>query len=331
MNYEGDINYIKQLTAFFDLLQCNQLNTSAHVLYHVLLMINNKCGWLEWFQRTNQSLCGFAGINEKTLVTSRNILKQRGLIDFAPGKKRGEITKYKVIKLYDETVAEVTKEEKRTVQNEPKVTPYFTPKVSPQSNTKPTDISKLNKNKKENDRYCNDHPENKFMGSIGNTVEKGVIKTVQSSAVNFYKKNIAKGNISDGLRDDILSAVRQYGDDLVLAALERTMSMANRPNWKYAQKILLSSTQNYSRPNISETYTSESNTSRTDICRANISMTNHSRTNDSRVNDSGSNMIKRNKFMNFPQTKYNFDEIERIVLEDQIRRYEKQKAAGEIT
>jgi len=65
-------------------------------------MINNRCGWSAWFQRTNQSLCGLIGIDEKTLIRARNELKQKGLIDFKSGNKKGEPTKYKIIDLAGE-------------------------------------------------------------------------------------------------------------------------------------------------------------------------------------------------------------------------------------
>ena len=101
------MNYIKQLNAFYDWLEQNILSTSAFALYFALLMANNKCGWADWFQRTNQSLCGLIGIDEKTLIRARNELKQKGLIDFKSGSKRGEITKYKIINLTGEKDGEI--------------------------------------------------------------------------------------------------------------------------------------------------------------------------------------------------------------------------------
>lgn len=82
------MNYIEQLNYFYDLLQGNRLSNNAQLLYHTLLMINNKCSWIEWFQRTNVSLCSLIGIGEKALVNARNELKQVNLIDFATSKKK---------------------------------------------------------------------------------------------------------------------------------------------------------------------------------------------------------------------------------------------------
>jgi len=88
------MNYIKQLNAFYDWLQANTLSSSAQLLYHV------KCGWIEYFQRTNQSLCGIMGVSENTLKRARNELKQKYLINFRSARKKGEITSYKIIELY---------------------------------------------------------------------------------------------------------------------------------------------------------------------------------------------------------------------------------------
>lgn len=91
------MSYIDKLNLFYDLLQSNPPSQHAQLLYHTLLMVNNKCGWMEWFQRTNLNLCGITGISEKTLINARNELKQMGLIDFIPSKKRNEKTKYKIL------------------------------------------------------------------------------------------------------------------------------------------------------------------------------------------------------------------------------------------
>ena len=90
------MSYIDKLNYFYDLLQCNHLTNNAQLLYHTLLMINNRCSWSEWFQRTNVSICSLTGIGEKALVNARNELKQFGLIEFVTSKKRGECTKYKI-------------------------------------------------------------------------------------------------------------------------------------------------------------------------------------------------------------------------------------------
>jgi DnaD/phage-associated family protein len=96
---EIQMNYILQLNAFFDWLQANSLSPNAQLLYYTLLQINNKCGWIDWFQRTNMSLCGIMGISENTIKAARNELKTKGLMDFKSGKKKNDPTKYHIIEL----------------------------------------------------------------------------------------------------------------------------------------------------------------------------------------------------------------------------------------
>ncbi|SMB97825.1 Helix-turn-helix domain-containing protein [Thermanaeromonas toyohensis ToBE] len=91
------MNYIHQLNTFYDWLQCNRLSSSAQLLYHTLLMVNNRAGWTEWFQITNQALCGLMDVSENTLKRARNELKQKGLIEFKPSFKRNERTAYRII------------------------------------------------------------------------------------------------------------------------------------------------------------------------------------------------------------------------------------------
>ncbi len=91
------MNWIELLNRFYDLLQCNHVSNNAQLLYYTLLQINNRCSWMEWFQRTNVSLSNLMDISEKALIRARNELKQLGLIDFVSGKRRGDCTKYLIL------------------------------------------------------------------------------------------------------------------------------------------------------------------------------------------------------------------------------------------
>lgn len=90
------MNYLELLNRFYDLLQCSQVSNNAQLLYYTLLQIDNKCSWLDWFSRTNVSLCGMMGVSENAMKRARAELKQMGLIDFKPSKRRGESTQYHI-------------------------------------------------------------------------------------------------------------------------------------------------------------------------------------------------------------------------------------------
>lgn len=91
------MNYIELLNRFYDLLQETRVSNNAQLLYYTLLQINNRCSWADWFQRTNVNLSGLMNVSEKAMTNARNELKQLGVIDFIPSKKRGECTKYTLL------------------------------------------------------------------------------------------------------------------------------------------------------------------------------------------------------------------------------------------
>lgn len=150
------MNYIRQLNAFFDYLQRNSLSQSEQLLYHTLLMVNNSCGWIENFGRTNQSLAGIMGVSINTLLKARNQLQQKGLISFKKGKK-SEVTRYSIRQLYQEYSS------KYEPQNEPYNEPYSEPQTEPYSEPYSEHIlnNKLkHKHKNNNNNIPRQFPEN---------------------------------------------------------------------------------------------------------------------------------------------------------------------------
>ncbi|MBP2637766.1 MAG: primosome, DnaD subunit [Firmicutes bacterium] len=94
------MDYIRQLNAFDNWIAANYCSASAQLLWYKLMAVNNSCFWKEWFTRTNSSLAGMMNVAENTMRSARKELKDKGLIDFIPGTKRGELTKYKLVILY---------------------------------------------------------------------------------------------------------------------------------------------------------------------------------------------------------------------------------------
>lgn len=206
------MNYIKQLNALYDWLQSNRLSSSAQLLYHTLLMINNRCGWTEWFERTNQSLCGLIGIDEKTLIRARNELKQKGLIDFKSGSKKGEITRYKIIDLTSagEKTVEISPNECLDGKNpaKPPAKPPVEPPVKPP--VEPPDIYKLKlkQKQKNNDVVVDiDEPSNfqtdKKLKKVVHLFENsgfGTINTTIADTLKDFAKNYSFELIEEAFR-----------------------------------------------------------------------------------------------------------------------------------
>lgn len=85
------MNYLREILAFNDLLQTNELSTGQIALWYALMYINNKCGWIEWFSAPNRTLELYSGLSRSGIEKNRNILKQKGLIDFrSKGTKASE-------------------------------------------------------------------------------------------------------------------------------------------------------------------------------------------------------------------------------------------------
>ncbi|WP_366160613.1 DnaD domain protein [Bacillus infantis] len=80
------MNYIKELNAFYDWLEINELSPSAINLWYALMHINNKAGWAETFTVAESVLCVKTSLTDRTLRKVRNELKQKGRIDFVSRK-----------------------------------------------------------------------------------------------------------------------------------------------------------------------------------------------------------------------------------------------------
>ncbi|TRM08771.1 DnaD domain protein [Lentibacillus cibarius] len=90
------MNYIKEMNAFYDWLEINELSPSAINLWYALMHINNKAGWAETFTVAQSVLCVKTGLTERTIRNVRNELKQKGRIDFS-SRKGGKTPVYKII------------------------------------------------------------------------------------------------------------------------------------------------------------------------------------------------------------------------------------------
>ncbi len=90
------MNYIVEINAFNDWLLSNPLPTGAIALWHALAAINNKAGWAEEFTVANLVLQSMTGLSRQGLDKARNILVQKGLIEYKKGTSN-KAGKYKMI------------------------------------------------------------------------------------------------------------------------------------------------------------------------------------------------------------------------------------------
>ncbi|ELK39068.1 DnaD domain protein [Brevibacillus agri] len=92
------MNYIRELNAFYDRLETSPLSTSAIALWHALMHINNKAGWIDTFAVAVSVLSIKTGLSERTITNARHELKQKGFIDFQ-SRKGNKSAMYKMISL----------------------------------------------------------------------------------------------------------------------------------------------------------------------------------------------------------------------------------------
>lgn len=77
------MNYITEILAFNDLMEINPLSTGQIALWYALMYINNKRSWAEWFTVPMSTLELRTGLSRKAIYNARNVLKQRGMLEFS--------------------------------------------------------------------------------------------------------------------------------------------------------------------------------------------------------------------------------------------------------
>ena len=76
------MNYIREINAFYDWLETNTLSDSAVNLWHALMHIANKAGWIEEFAVALSTLQLKTGLKKDAIITARNRLQTAGRITF---------------------------------------------------------------------------------------------------------------------------------------------------------------------------------------------------------------------------------------------------------
>lgn len=91
------MNYLLELRAFKDWCLMNQPSTGQIALWHALMAMANASGWQEWFSVPNQTLELLTGLSHSGINKSRQILIDRGRIEYRPSDNRKRASRYKVV------------------------------------------------------------------------------------------------------------------------------------------------------------------------------------------------------------------------------------------
>ena len=74
---------------------CMKLSLHELRLYLYLFHLNNRAMWREWFEVGNMTLAAHMRLPESNLIRAKKGLKEKGFIDFIPGR-RGKPSKYRL-------------------------------------------------------------------------------------------------------------------------------------------------------------------------------------------------------------------------------------------
>ncbi|WP_165372214.1 hypothetical protein [Emticicia agri] len=171
------MNYIDLINHFWRLDEGAQFTGWETKLYFYLIKTANSLGWVNDFWHSDSRVSANVGMSVNTLKTSRNRLKQVGLIEFVSGGKgQSNKTRYQILipntrtkqenvvvetperyqKLTPKPTDKVEEEADRYQNLTPILIPKLTPKVIPKVAPKPPPIIKLNETKlKENNSRNN--------------------------------------------------------------------------------------------------------------------------------------------------------------------------------
>lgn len=197
------MNYIKEINAFYDWLELNSVRPSVVILWHALMHLNNKAGWVPEFTVARSVIEAKTGLKKDAYYTARNQLRQLGRIEF---KERGtKATAFRIIPLSSE---------KQTTS--PTTNQTITP-------TTCQTINKLNKTKQNKEDEGAD-----FVDRILDLLQKSEI--------------LKKEDITEFLREDISDVIDHFGfdhpEEMILEAIKDS-ARGNGRTWKYVYKKLV--------------------------------------------------------------------------------------------
>jgi hypothetical protein len=76
------MNYLREINSFYDWLETNSISDSGIVLWHALMHINNKAGWIREFAVAISTLETKTGLKKGAIIRARLRLQQAGRIEF---------------------------------------------------------------------------------------------------------------------------------------------------------------------------------------------------------------------------------------------------------
>lgn len=139
-----DLNYIKEINAFYDRLELNPLPSPAIALWHALMSIANKTGWQQEFTVAVSVLVLKSGLNAQAIKRARNRLEQDGYIGWkARGGNQSSIYHINSLVVQNDSGFCTTKCTAKRPQSEPQSEPQSVPITKHKQNIKKSNTDVL--------------------------------------------------------------------------------------------------------------------------------------------------------------------------------------------
>ena len=90
-------SYIDEINGFWKLQERNNLSTGQIALWFALMHINNQYSWQEWFPVASSKLVFLTDLSRAGVYKARNVLKQKGYIDYKDGAKSSHPAQYTIL------------------------------------------------------------------------------------------------------------------------------------------------------------------------------------------------------------------------------------------
>lgn len=206
------MNYIREINAFYQWQETNQLSSSGANLWHTLMHVNNRAGWRKKFTVPVSVLCSKANLSNSTFKRARRELRDKGYIRYeSQAGNRSAI--YEIISLVESNPEQNDPGDGEGVQDDA------------------ADLqSKTRERVKEKDNL--DHNPDPLYKQ-NETKQKA--STTAAEVIRFFKENF--GDVKPYIKNELINWIDRLNASLVLAALERTLERG-KTSWSYARAIL---------------------------------------------------------------------------------------------
>src|SRR5690625_2123242 len=221
------MNYIKEINAFYQRLETNPVSANAANLWHTLMHVNNRAGWVRQMTVAVSVLCCKSQVSESAFKRARKELHEKGYIHYeSRGGNQSAI--------YQIMSSEVMYEDEDDGSGESDGMAGCTDEdgVEAECSVDPDDEPQVNvrcKSVKDLDRKVSP------LYKQDKTKQKG--PTTDAAGVTFFRENI--GTVSPYIEQGIVDWVSRLDEPFVMAAMKRTAARG-KTSWDYTEAILKS-------------------------------------------------------------------------------------------